>query len=87
MKCLNYKKGLPCSNYQCQFGYINCANFQCDIWDFNKCRNYDLEPSETEAFDFIQYLNTIGVSCKNEDGSFKTMYEVLEEASSKYKSM
>ncbi len=46
MECLNYKKGLTCSNYKCQFGYINCANFKYDIWDFNKCRNYNLEPSK-----------------------------------------
>lgn len=81
MECLNYKKGLPCSNYQCQFGYINCANFQCNIWDFNKCRNYDLEPSEADVSDFVQCLNKIGISCKNEDGSLKSMYKILEEAS------
>lgn len=85
MGCLNYKKGLTCINYKCQFGYINCANFQCDMWDSNKCQNYDLQSSATEAFGIIQYLNTIGVSYKNKDGSFKRAYEVLEEISDKYK--
>lgn len=86
MKCLSYiaASNNSCCN-QCQYGYKNCANFKPNVFDFNKCRNYDLRPNEEEILEFAQYLDNIGVLYKNDDGTFKSMYEVFENIAKIYK--
>ncbi len=86
MKCLNYKKSTDnnCHN-KCQYNYKDCLNFKSDIFDFSKCRNSDLKPDKKEISEFTQYLNKINVPYKNNDGTFRTMYEILEDIAKIYK--